>query len=218
MKPESDVRCSEWQLRGATVKPESNVRRAISAVLLCLFASCAAGQTSQSSGTVPDTLLKSRKQANLPESSPYARWLNEEVVYIITGAERDAFYKLVTDDEREMFVKQFWERRNPDPGSKENTFKEEHYRRIAYVNSHFATNRPGWQTDLGRIYILFGPPDQIDASKSRSGPGTSVQDWKYRYIDGFGANVVFKFTDYVGDGDFRLEPGMQPDVQRFMRR
>jgi len=198
------------------MKPDRNVRWAILAALLGLVVSTAAGQTSQSSNTIPDTGVNTRKQRQLPESSPYAKWLNEEVVYIITSEERDAFYKLATDDEREMFVKQFWERRNPDPGSQENKYKEEHYRGIAYANARFATNRPGWQTDRGLIYIMLGPPDEINPRHGSM--GVDEQDWKYRYIDGIGENVIFTFIDYVGDGEYRVWPRSQSDAPRFIRR
>jgi GWxTD domain-containing protein len=174
-------------------------------------------QAPESSNTAPSTRLHSLKHRHLPESSPYAKWLNEDVVYLIAGVEREAFYKLVTDEEREMFVEQFWERRNPVPGSKENKFKEEHYRRIAYVNAHFATNKPGWQTDPGRIYILFGPPDEIDARASGSEFGFKVEEWRYRHLDGFGDNVTFTFIDYFGDGEYRLWPGELPDQQNGLR-
>ena len=193
------------------MKPESYVRYAILAALSCLFVSGAAAQTSQSSNPNPDTRLNTRKHGHLPESSPYLKWLNGEAVYIITGEERVAFYKLTNDDEREMFVRQFWERRNPVPGSKVNKFKEEHYRRIAHANAHLATSKPGWQTDPGRIYILFGPPDEIDARPSGSEFGIKLEEWRYRHLGDFGDNVVFTFIDYFGDGEYRLWPGELPD-------
>ena len=95
--------------------------------------------------------------------SQYKKWLNEDVVYIITPEEKGAFLHLSTNEEREQFIEQFWQRRNPDPDSPENTYKEEHYRRIAYANEHFASGIPGWKTDRGRIYIMWGPPDEIDS-------------------------------------------------------
>ena len=110
---------------------------------------------------------KKRQKAIQKEmESPYKRWLSEEVPYIITDEERAAFKKLSTDDEREQFIEQFWERRNPNPGSPENEFKEEYYRRIAYANEHYASGIPGWKTDRGRIYITWGPPDEIDSHPS----------------------------------------------------
>jgi len=110
---------------------------------------------------------KKRQKAIQKEmESPYKKWLDEEVPYIITDEERAAFKKLTTDEEREQFIEQFWERRNPNPGSPENEFKEEYYRRIAYSNEHFASGIPGWKTDRGRMYIMYGPPDEIESHPS----------------------------------------------------
>ena len=142
-------------------------------------------------------------RTTLPER--FGRWLNQEVVYIITDEERAAFQKLTTDEERNKFIEQFWERRNPNPGSPENTFKEEHYRRIAFANEHFATGRPGWKTDRGHVYIVYGPPDEID-----SHPGKKpypFEEWRYRHIEGQGDKVIFAFTDRKMTGDYQLAPG-----------
>ena len=98
--------------------------------------------------------------------TPYRKWLNEDVAYIITDEERAAFKRLQTDEEREQFIEQFWLRRDPTPDTVENEFKEEHYRRIAYANEHYASGIPGWKTDRGRIYITFGPPDEIESHPS----------------------------------------------------
>src|SRR5258707_2994183 len=98
--------------------------------------------------------------------TPYRKWLNEDVTYIITDEERAAFKRLQTDEEREQFIEQFWLRRDPTPDTVENEFKEEHYRRIAYTNETFASGIPGWKTDRGRIYITFGPPDEIESHPS----------------------------------------------------
>ncbi len=98
--------------------------------------------------------------------TPYKKWLNEDVGYIITDEERKAFKRLSTDDERENFIEAFWLRRDPTPDTEENEFKEEHYRRIAYANERFASGIPGWKTDRGRIYIVYGPPDEIDDHSS----------------------------------------------------
>ncbi len=94
----------------------------------------------------PSREEKRRQKAIREESeTPYKKWLTEEVPYIITNEERAAFKKLSTDDEREAFIETFWERRNPNPGSPENEFKEEYYRRIAYANEHYASGMPGWE-------------------------------------------------------------------------
>src|SRR5438067_2326971 len=111
-----------------------------------------------------------KREARLKKEleTPYRKWLNEDVSYIITDEERAAFKKLQTDEEREQFIEQFWLRRDPTPDSVENEFKEEHYRRIAYANEHYASGIPGWKTDRGRIYITFGPPDEIRSEEHTS--------------------------------------------------
>ncbi len=153
--------------------------------------------------------------------SAYKKWLSEEVPYIITDEERAAFRKLSTDDEREQFIEQFWERRNPNPGSAENEFKEEYYRRIAYANERYASGFPGWKTDRGRIYIMYGPADQVESHPSggsyvrppeEGGGETSTypfETWRYRYIDGIGQNIILEFVDPTMTGEYRLtmDPG-----------
>jgi GWxTD domain-containing protein len=141
------------------------------------------------------------------ESSSYDRWLNQEAVYIIGDEERAAFQKLTSDEERERFIQQFWERRNPNPGSPQNTFKEEHHRRIAFANQHFATSRPGWETDRGRIYIMYGPPDEIDSHAKGTPSSYAREVWTYRHVKGIGDNVSVTFVDWMGTGDYRIAPG-----------
>ena len=133
----------------------------------------------------------------------YSKWLNEDVVYIIDQTERTAFQRLTTNEERDKFVAQFWERRNPTPGAP-NQFKEEHYRRIAYTNLHFASGVPGWKTDRGHIYILYGPPDELEAHPHAAVP---KEEWLYQNMPGFGKNSIFTFVDSTGRGDYRLSPG-----------
>ncbi len=162
-----------------------------------------------------------RKAARQEMESAYKHWMDEEVPYIITPEERAAWKKLTTDDEREQFIEAFWERRNPNPGSGENEFKEEYYRRIAYANEHYSSGIPGWRTDRGRIYIMYGPPDEIDSHpsggsyirpSSEGGGETSTfpfEDWRYRYIDGIGNNVELEFVDPSMSGEYHLtmDPG-----------
>ena len=104
--------------------------------------------------------------APIEAANPYSKWVNEDVAYIISDEERAAFKSLQSDPEREHFIEQFWLRRDPTPGTPENEFKEEHYRRIAYANDHFAAAIPGWKTDRGRIYITYGPPDEKESHPS----------------------------------------------------
>lgn len=160
---------------------------------------------------------KKEKELRKELEGPWKKWLNEDVVYIITDEERKAFKQLQTDEEREQFVEQFWLRRDPTPDTEENEYKEEHYRRIAYANEHYASGIPGWKTDRGRIYISFGPPDEIDSHPSggsyerpmeEGGGETSTypfEDWRYRYIDGIGTNVNIEFVDQCMCGEYRIE-------------
>ena len=165
---------------------------------------------------------KRRQKAVQKEmESPYKKWLSEEVPYIITDDERAAFKKFTTDEEREQFVEQFWERRSPNPGSPENEFKEEYYRRIAYANEHYASGIPGWRTDRGRIYIMWGPADEIESHPSggsydrpadEGGGETATfpfEKWRYRYIEGIGTNVILEFVDPTMTGEYHLtmDPG-----------
>ena len=146
--------------------------------------------------------------AGAAKTDSYSKWLNEDVVYIIEDAERAAFAKLTTDAERDQFIKQFWERRNPTPGSSKNAFKDEHYRRIAYANEHLSTTSggPGWRTDRGHIFILYGPPDEID-SHPKEGQKPGIEVWLYRHIEGVGDNDTITFLDHTGQKDYQLSPG-----------
>jgi GWxTD domain-containing protein len=148
--------------------------------------------------------------------TPYKKWLNEDVVYIITDEEKAAFKRFSTDDEREQFIEQFWLRRDPTPDTEENEFKEEHYRRIAYANERYASGIPGWKTDRGRIYITFGPPDEIESHPSggsyerpyEEGGGTTstypFEKWRYRYIDNIGNDVNIEFVDTTMSGEYHM--------------
>jgi len=144
-----------------------------------------------------------------------SNWAETDVAYIITDQERDAFNRLVNDIEREKFIERFWLRRDPTPGTVENEFKEEHYRRLAYANQRFAIGIPGWKTDRGRIYIKYGPPDEIDSHPAATyqrpfeqGGGTTSTDpfeqWRYRYLEDIGSDVVFEFVDSTNTGEYRL--------------
>jgi GWxTD domain-containing protein len=146
----------------------------------------------------------------------YKTWLNQEVAYIISDDERKAFMTLSNDEERDSFIEAFWQRRNPNPDSPENEFREEHYRRIQYANDHFAAGKPGWKTDRGHIYISFGKPDDIESHPSGGtyqrpqdeGGGTTstfpFEIWHYRYIEGIGENVNLEFVDTCQCGDFHF--------------
>lgn len=199
---------------------------ALTCGLVCVPGAFAQGESQQT--TQPDQNdKKAAKQAAKQRSkrdkdlfneldSQYKKWLNEDVVYIISPEERSAFLHLQTNEEREQFIEAFWQRRNPDPDSAENTFKEEHYRRIAYANEHYSSGIPGWKTDRGRIYIMWGPPDEIQSHPSggsydrpadEGGGETSTypfEDWRYRYLEGIGENVELEFVDPTMSGEYHL--------------
>ena len=143
--------------------------------------------------------------ASRAQESPYTKWLNEDVAYIVTAEERAAFLRLQTNPEREQFILQFWLRRDPTPGTPENEFMIEHYRRIRYANEHFGTlsGLAGWKTDRGRIYISFGPPDERD-EHGAAATSTANDHWRYRFLDGIGYNVNIEFVDVTGSGEYRM--------------
>ena len=168
-----------------------------------------AGQTLKQKKATERKLLK---ELNMQ----YRDWLEEDVVYIITDEERKAFLQLTTNEEREQFIEHFWQRRNPNPESPDNEFKDEHYRRIAYANARFTSGLPGWKTDRGRIYIMWGPPDERDSHPSggayerlpEEGGGSTTaypfEDWRYRHIDGIGDDINLEFVDTTWSGEFHL--------------
>jgi GWxTD domain-containing protein len=181
------------------------------------------GQSSSSSSdtTVSKPLSKKEqkrreKQLRKELEGPWKKWLNEDVTYIITDEERQAFKHLQTDEEREQFVENFWKRRDPTPDTEENEYKEELYRRIAYANDHYASGIPGWKTDRGMIYIKYGAPDEVDSHPSggsyqrpmeEGGGETSTypfEDWRYRYLDGIGSNNEIEFVDPTMTGEYRM--------------
>jgi len=149
-------------------------------------------------------------------SKTYKKWLEEDVVWIITDEERAAFKQLSNDEERDNFIEAFWQRRDPTPDTEENEYKEEHYQRIAYSNEHFAAGVPGWKTDRGRIYIVYGKPDEIDSHPSggtyerpmeEGGGETSTfpfETWRYRYIEGIGQEVIMEFVDTCMCGEYHM--------------
>jgi GWxTD domain-containing protein len=184
-----------------------------------------AGSQGQSAEPAEDPLKrkpsdKQKKQQkrslNIELSKTYKKWLNEDVAYIISDQERAAFKQLSNDEERDNFIEAFWQRRDPTPDTEENEYKEEHYRRIAYANEHFAAGIPGWKTDRGRMYIMYGPADEIDSHPSggsyerpmeEGGGETSTfpfEDWRYRYIEGIGQEVIIEFVDTCMCGDYHM--------------
>ncbi|HEY2933391.1 MAG TPA: GWxTD domain-containing protein [Acidobacteriota bacterium] len=164
---------------------------------------------------LPASVQEAPKKAKIEEES-LKQWLNRDVTYIITSEERDIYKSLTTNEEREAFIEQFWLRRDPDPNTSINEFKEEHYRRLAYANDHYSTGMPGWKTDRGRIYILHGPPTGTETHgagetyyrpRSEGGGVTSTfafETWYYRHIDGVGDDIYIEFVDKSMSGHYQL--------------
>ncbi len=181
----------------------------------------AAGQDDQQTDPLKRPLGDEQKKKNakglkIELSKTYKKWLDEDVRWIITDEERSAFKQLSNDEERDQFIEAFWQRRDPTPDTIENEFKEEHYRRIAYANEHFPAGIPGWKTDRGRMYIIYGPADEIESHPSGGtyerpmdeGGGTTstfpFEDWRYRYIEGIGQEVIIEFVDNCMCGDYHM--------------
>ena len=203
----------------------------------CLFLPLVESRQTTSSGeiTSTDSNQKTRPQSHRQKTKTskelgfdYGDWLNSDVPYIITPDERAAFSKLGTNEEREQFIEHFWQVRNPDPDLGENSYKEEHYRRIAYANEHFSSGVPGWRTDRGHIYILWGPPDEIESHPTggtydrpmwQGGGSTTTyawELWRYRHLEDIGDNIELEFVDPSGSGEFHLtrDPGEKDALAR----
>lgn len=186
-------------------------------LLLMLFVLALASPLAWAQKKQQGTDVQDKPRNVKPEiKKAYKDWLEKDVAYIITDQERAAFKKLATDEEREQFIEQFWRRRDPDPDTDENEFREEYYERIAYANENFSSGIPGWKTDRGRIYIMYGKPDEKETHPtggsyerpSYEGGGSTTtyswEKWFYRYIPGVGSGIELEFVDPTGTGEYRL--------------
>lgn len=179
-------------------------------------------------GTAAASQEKSKARAESDPNVYYKKWLNEDVVYIITDEEREVFSKLASLDEKDQFIEQFWYRRDAISETSENEFKIEHYRRILYANEKFTAGIPGWKTDRGRIYIKFGPPDRMETNpaggsyarpRKEGGGHTSVapfEIWEYRHIPGVADDIELEFVDDKGGGLYELtfDPQRKDDLRQ----
>lgn len=182
-------------------------------VLVAAFLSASSWIQAQSDPSKQD---KTRKAQEEEAVDYYSKWLNEDVVYIITPEERQIFQTLTTPEEKERFIEQFWLRRDPDRTTKVNEYKEEHYRRIAYANDNFTSGIEGWRSDRGRVYIIHGPADEVktftaghhlNREMSEGGGDTRTypyEVWRYRHIEGLGDDVELEFVDKTFSGSFQL--------------
>ncbi|HKS27005.1 MAG TPA: GWxTD domain-containing protein [Pyrinomonadaceae bacterium] len=191
-------------------------RLALSLLLALTVASpVALAQKDKNKGQSQDPTQRERNVK--PElKKVYKDWLDKDVTYIITEDERKAFKKLQTDEEREAFIEEFWRRRDPDPDTDENEYREEYYERIAYANEHFSAGIPGWKSDRGRIYIMYGPPHERETHPMgggyermpwEGGGQTTTypfERWFYRYLPGVGSGIELEFVDPTGTGEYRL--------------
>ena len=179
------------------------------------------GQESKDADPLKRPLTEKQRKENAKSlrqelGKTYKKWLDEDVRWIITDEERSAFKQLSNDEERDQFIESFWQRRDPTPDTVENEFKEDHYARIAYANEHFAAGIPGWKTDRGRMYIMFGKPDEIESHPSggsydrpmeEGGGQTSTypfEDWRYRYLEGVGQEIIIEFVDTCMCGEYHM--------------
>ena len=141
----------------------------------------------------------------LPER--YKKWLDEEVVYIISSLEKEVFLKLQTDRERDLFIEAFWKHRDPTPNSVENEYKTEHYRRINYANRFLGREapKPGWMTNRGRIYIILGEPNDIQRLQGEQGI-YNCEIWFYQGKTDLGLPAGFNILFYQenNQGEYRL--------------
>ena len=166
----------------------------------------------QSGNDVENKVRKTKKEID----KIYKDWKSKDVKYIITPEEKKAFNQLVTNEERENFIENFWRRRDPNPDTEENEYREEYYERIAYANEHFTSGKPGWMTDRGRIYITWGKPDSVESRPmggaydrpAWEGGGTTTtypfEIWFYRHLEGIGSGIEIEFVDPTGTGEYRI--------------
>lgn len=194
-------------------------RRMISLVLafsmLAFYAPGVWAQKDKKNDNQQDVMERERN-VRREKTNVFKNWLEEDVAYIITDEERRAFKKLATNEEREKFIEDFWRKRDPDPDTEVNEYLEEHYERVAYANQHFASGIPGWKTDRGRIYIVYGPPHERETHPTggsyqrpsyHGGGSTSTypfEVWFYRYLPGVGSGIEIEFVDPTGTGEYRI--------------
>ena len=196
--------------RFPTFSLRSFLPRRLLALKLWVAALWLAAATLNTAGRAQD-----RRGRSEQETRYYQKWLNEDVLYIISPEEQKVFEELTTPREKYHFIEQFWRRRDNDPRTAFNEFKEEHYRRIAYTNERFSSGKRGWKTDRGRVYIIHGPPDETTYHQGGSyvtsvpeGGNTITawpfESWRYRYLPDIGQNVELEFVDKSGTGEFTL--------------
>ena len=189
---------------------------AFAGIALSLASGSALAQKEKNNGKPAEDISTKARNVKPELKEAYKKWLSTDVDYIITKEEKRAFLALQTDEERENFIENFWRRRDPNPDTEENEYREEYYERIAYANEHFASGIPGWKTDRGRIYIAWGKPDSVESHPaggsydrpSYEGGGSTTtypfETWFYRHLDNVGEGVEIEFVDPTGTGEYRI--------------
>lgn len=188
----------------------------LAAAVIGVAAGAGYAQKDKDKGRAADDATQKARNVKPELKEAYKRWRNTDVAYIITKEEKRAFDALTTDEERENFIENFWRRRDPNPDTEENEYREEYYERIAYANEHFTSGIPGWRTDRGRVYIAWGKPDSIESHASggsydrpsyEGGGSTTTypfEIWFYRHLDGVGDGLEIEFVDPTGTGEYRM--------------
>ena len=174
------------------------------------------------------SVQKMEKENKNELSEKHKKWLNEDVVYIISQNEKEVFKSLKTDELRENFIRTFWRRRDPSPDTSLNEFREEHYRRMRYVKVNYFEGEAGWRTDRGRIYIMFGPPDFLETNPGgargflfgASAPTAEFPSevWTYRHLPGVKTRlgrIEFMFINYYNSGAYQLS--LDPAISNALR-
>jgi GWxTD domain-containing protein len=146
----------------------------------------------------------------------FKKWVNEYVRYIITKNEKEDFLKLKTEEEQNAFIERFWTKRDPDLDTAENEFQKEYCERIGETDQ-FESGIPGWRTDRGWIYIIFGKPDKIIKGRKDFENLKKIvfENWFYKSLDGIGSNIEFTFFDPTENKGFRLPKEKREKILRF---
>lgn len=133
----------------------------------------------------------------------------EQMMYIANEAQLKVIKDAKTEDEKVKRFAEFWKAKDPSPSTEENEIFEEYYARVAYANENFSHYNEGWRSDMGMVFILLGPPSNVDRHPFdyNSKP---YEIWQYYDI-----NKEFVFVDYTGFGDYRLITPMYGDAYRF---
>jgi GWxTD domain-containing protein len=195
------------------------MKRILETLLVSFLAVSAVQVQAQAEENLNESPIIKEPLRILPElEKKYRDWLKKDVAYIITSAEKKAFRQLETDEERDGFIENFWHRRDPDPFTEVNEFREEYFARIAYANENFASGIPGWMTDRGRIHIVWGKPDKLEKGYGTFEENINMpyETWFYEHLEGVGDGVELTFIDPTETDEFQIfKPKAEPVPAEF---